>query len=418
LFPRVVAALLAIGCSQKGAGTLVLTTGGESDTFSRSPVPVLLAVEAVSADGGVRSLARVTLPADTVELGDVPETTVASVRVSGFDAAGQMRIWGQSLPFRFGDLAGQTLPLFVQRTGEFARLANGFAEVPVGPTVGLLLSRYVVVQLSSSMGLYDLVTYQAVQPVASFPRPLGARVSLVTVGQVALWVDDQGAVAVDLATGQAASPVAPSGGNFGEVAGGATVVGTDGASYVVGATRAEATSRVLRVDSSGGLSFLSLMAPRAGAGAVWVDGRGLVVVGGSASAPAVEVLGTALSFGPWATAGAAVVALDSHQVLAIGQGEVLLRGFDLSCTLSCTPTFLPTVLTGALTQPTAVTLSDGSILVAGDDATGGTQAVRLVGGEVRAVAPKVSRRGARTLGLPNGAAGLVGGALGIEALVP
>src|SRR5262249_50462632 len=126
------------------------------------------------------------------------------------------------------------------------------------------------------------------------------------------------------------------GASFGDVAGGATLFDDTGLQFIVGATRlSSASSAVLRInvlDSSnsaygfGTPAWLTLSAPRQGAAAAWVLGRGLVVIGGNPdpSGAGIEVTapqatkGTPLPFPADGTVGAGAAPLDGSHVIVAG----------------------------------------------------------------------------------------------------
>src|SRR5262249_17997877 len=144
------------------------------------------------------TLATIALPADAVSLPDVQQTDEDVVRVTGKGSDGAVLLRGQSLPFTFGALAGQTLDVFVQRTGEFARMPGDFDDREA-PLVALADGRFVLSAggSSSTAWIYDLL---AVAPLAS-PQVL-PRVpkSIATMGTTLLLIDDQGATAFDLSS--------------------------------------------------------------------------------------------------------------------------------------------------------------------------------------------------------------------------
>ena len=127
--------------------------------------------------------------------------------------------------------------------------------------------------------------------------------------------------------------------------GGRSIVASDGSVYVVGATRGDPpTAAVVHVAADGVLTSATLSAARRGAAAAWVEGRGLVVVAGNASAAGVELLADGakafvpLAFTADATVGAAVVALDGSRADQPLEpppdfnehGAAILRGLGLS----------------------------------------------------------------------------------------
>src|SRR5579883_614714 len=325
------AGALACSCSSQPSGTLLLVTpDGETDTFMRAPTPAVLRVDEVDPSGTTRTLATAQLPVSSMDLGSLDPSSVETLTVTGLDDGGARVLFGESIPLELGALDGATLPIFVQRTGELALLPKPLADARRAPTLAVW-GRYLFVgggadaSLALNMQLYD---FAALAPVASLPGLPRDPKSIAFVGSVAWLIDDSDGQATeyDLAsnTWQTVSP--PAGGAFADVAGGGTVVATDGTQYVVGATRTTGskTATVLVFGSSGQPSWASLSAPRLGAAAAWVDGRGLVVAGGSATAAGVEVLapgasaGTALQYAPDPSAGAGASVLPNQHVLLAG----------------------------------------------------------------------------------------------------
>lgn len=409
-------------CGDTPTATLNVTTGEETDVFSRAPAPVTLLIEGLNAEGVASELARVALPADEISLGDKSRTEVGAVRVTGLDAAGKPIVKGESLFVQFGALEDAPLEVFVQRTGELARVPRGPVALDA-PLLGLTVGRFVVGVSGPSVFLYDLLLLRPLASLPTFPRV--AR-SLVTFGTAAILIDDQGATTVDLSTGAATELAAPPGGTFAEVAGGATVVLPDGSAYVVGATRASggATARVLSITKEGAVAFATLGTPRAGACATWVEGTGLVVVGGSATGPGVEVIspGTAQGGGrayapdPVTRCGAST--LDGARVFVAGGtgspvdvgGVAPPRVINLAT--ACSPTCTPEIWPGSvpLVRAESFTLAPDAALVAGDDVTGATHVYRASAAGAREIALKIPRRNARLLALPiKGTAAIVGG---------
>jgi hypothetical protein len=244
----------------------------------------------------------------------------------------------------------------------------------------------------------------------------------------ALTVNASGGTWFDFTTSTPAAATAPTGsGAWSDVAGGATVAGPDGSSYIIGGTRltGAASASVLVVNADGSLAYAQLKAPRLGAAAGWVNGVGLVIAGGSGAAGAagIEVIGgplvtTAIGipYPPDATTGAGLDALDATHTLLVGGTSA--RVVDLSCTSSCAAVpwgaTLPTPL--AFTQVFAIDAS--SAFVVGEDASGAMHAYRMSSALVQEVAFKVPRNHARAVRLPTGAVAVVGGAPSMESFVP
>ena len=432
--PVVLLFVAFLACSSKPEGSIELLVGGETDAMTRAPAPVSLLVESVASDGTATQLTRVGLPATTIDLGDQSQDTVAQLRVTAFDADGTARVRGTSVAVQLGGLAGTTLELFVQRAGELARLPSPLADARPQPLLAAVSGRYFFVaggsdaSLALATQLYDLATYT---PMASPPKLPRAPKSMALFGTVALLVDETGATWFSLADSTTADAGVPTGGSFAEIAGGASVVADDGSVYIVGGTRptGDPTPRVLRLDTAGTISFVSLTTARLGATATWVVGRGLVVAGGSATGAGVEILGatatsaTALSFPPDPTTGAGAAALDgAHVVFAGGvdpmKADAKLRVVDLGCASMCTAAPWTSSLPALLVRAQAFALGDGGALVVGDDAMGVTHAARVSPTRADDVPFKAARSGARAVLLPTGAIAVVGGAQVVETFVP
>ena len=440
LWPLSLIALASVvSCAKIETGSIALTTGGEGDALTRSPALTTLAVDLIDTAGKAQSLARVSLPAETVSLPDQSIDAAGIVRILGTDAAGTIQVRGESLPIQIGALGGATLKIFMQRVGELARMPGSFLDARESPVVVPLTNRYVLVAggtdpaLAKSSQLYDLLTWSPLATPPTLPR---APVSAVTRDTRALLIDDQGASLFDLSDSTSNDIPALAGGSFAEVSGGATVYAPDGSAYVVGGTRASGTptARVLRVDVEGALSFVSLAFPRLGASAAWIEGRGLFVGGGSTTAPGGEILApggsmsAALAFAPDASTGAGAAALDGTRVLLAGGltatgGDAGARVIDISCASACAPAAWTAPFTPPLARVQAFalrvngTLTD-SALVVGDDATGKTHVLRATPLTITEIAMKQARNHARALVLPTGSVAIAGGATVIEAFAP
>jgi hypothetical protein len=104
---------------------------------------------------------------------------------------------------------------------------------------------------------------------------------------------------------------------------------------------------------------------------VWIDGRGLVVMGGAADAGAAgaEILASGattaspLPFATDATAGAIAVAVDPHTVLR-AHADGTIDALDLACASACTPSAASAKLDGAPID--AAPLERGGALFATD----------------------------------------------------
>ena len=418
--------LALLSCSSDPEGTLQLTTGGETDVLTRAPAPTLLAVDSIAQDGTATEIARATLPASTVDLGRRDQSGIAAISVRGLDASGASLVRGETLYIEYGALNGSSLDVFIQRSGELARMPSGplaIAATKATVTTG----RYVLLTSGTTATLYDLLNLTTLASTPKLPR---VAKSVATVGTVVLLVDETGATTLDLSDSSTRDIPAPSNGTYAEIAGGDRYGASDTTQYIVGATRTsgDPTARILVLDTSDAATFAGLTAPRSGACAVYVDGRGLLVYGGNATAAGAELLApgstlaTPLPFPPDAVHGCGAALLDSTHVLIVGgtgatgdTGAGLpARVLDLACTTSCAPVAWPDAvkLTTAQAQP----LAADAAFVVGDDASGNTHAYRIsAAAGMREVALKTPRQGGRLVYSPTGAMHVVGGnAAGIE----
>jgi hypothetical protein len=424
------AALLASACSSDPAEVSIgLTVGQETDALTRSPAVARLELVATGSDGTVgRSSAG---PSGPFDLGDLPDDVIFTVEATGYDASGAAVVRGRSLPVLLGGLAGGELPLFVQRTGDWARPPGGLDGAHVAAPAATYVERYLFTTGGDDAGVgtpaasdfYDLLALGA-RVSGEVPR-VGR--SLVALGTAVLVVGDDGATWVDFDQGLYDHAALPDGlASFGDVAGGPTVVGADGAAYVVGPARAVGpTASVLRVAIDGTLEALQATTAREGAAAAWIDDVGLVLVGGSSDAPGVEILPTkgtsfqARPYPPDAVAGAALVPVGPAAIVTAGgtsgDSAARLRSLDLTCVADCAATDAGPALPAALRASAAFLVAAGSLraVVVGEEPgdAGLTRSflVDLAEGTADEVTLREPRRGAAVLPAPNGTLVLVGG---------
>lgn len=412
----------ASACAKKAEGTLTLSTGLEADALTRDPPVKTLVVEANLNDGGTTPIARVELPSDALDLGDFAKTDVGTVDVRGEDSTGRTVVSGSSMPMAFAALENTTLPVFVQRKDTLARLPAPFAEAPPSGIVALVGSRYVIGIEGKRTALYDLAT---LLPVKNPPTLPTAPKSLVVVDSRMLSVTDEASIAIvyDVSSGQTSSISAPDGSSFADVAGGATVYTAEGRSYVIGGTRTSAaSSSVLALALDGTPSTVKLTSPRKGAAAAYVKGRGVVVIGGSATAAGAEILtsdgkSSPLPFPADAAEDIAARAIDETHVLVVG-GAVPFRVYDIGCGSACSPTVLDTtgLTVTSLTKPSIARIGTVA-LVAGDDPSG-TRVFAIESNRTREIVLRVPRSRASLIELPTKSVALVGGAREIETYRP
>jgi hypothetical protein len=429
-------AVIVAACSSTPTATFTVTTGDEADALTRAPAPTTLVVDALDLDGNAQEVARTALPADTLALGDKQTTDVGALRVTALDATGKALLRGETLYVQFGALADAPISVFVQRLGELARMP-GASTLPVldAPKLAITNARYVIAASGTNVVVYDLLLLRPLSGIPSFPRPARSLVAFGTAAAVV--IDEQGASAVDLSTGGTSTLAPPQGGTFAEIAGGSTVNAPDGSAYVIGGTRTSGgpSQRVLAISKDGAVTFATLAVPREGACATWVDGRGLVVVGGNVAAgtggtntaPGAEVIapgsvqGAPLPYPTDAVKGCGASTLDASHVLVAGgvgssadvMGAAPARVLDLACASMCTPAAWPGAL--PLVRAESFTLGPTAALVAGDDASGASRVFRVTATGSTEVAVKAPRKNARLVALPvKGTAAIVGGAAPFE----
>ncbi len=444
-FAAPAAVVAACNGGPDSGGIQILTV---DDPFVGPPAATEITVNALGLDGGTTLLAEVPATAGSVDLGTYEESNTESISVTATDGAGTTVASGETLSVELGALAGATLGVFVQRSGTLSRMPTPLSDARPSPLVEILGGRYVLVAggtdatLQTQTQLYDLIAWS---PLASPPTLPFAPQSMAVAELQALAISSTQATWYDLTESTSTAATAPSGGpSWGDVAGGATVTASDfSVSYVVGGTRASgaATSAVLIVAASGTLSWGTLTVARLGASAAWVDGLGLVVVGGnvtsstpSSLAPGVEVLSPgattslALGYPADATAGAGVTALDSSHVLVVGgsgANGTAARVFTLPCSVSasCAPVLWSTALPTPLPLAQAFGIDPQTAFVTGEDPSGAMHAYRLSSSVVAEVPFRVPRSHAQAVRLPFGLPGagpvaVVGGATSLESFIP
>jgi hypothetical protein len=293
--------------------------------------------------------------------------------------------------------------------------------------------------LKQSSQLYDFASLGPLPSPPSIgvaPESMALPNTSNTGNTVAYLIDESNITAFDFSDNDAGILQPPAGATPADVAGGATVSGGSD-QYVVGPTRTidGPTDAVLKIDSTGALSWFRLSSPRWGAAATWVDGRGLVIVGGSTSAAGVELLNAAgsatplvqFAADPAVSVGAATLDDMNLVVLAGGQlpdgSDPGVRVIDLSCTqATCAPTPwapLPTPVSWAQvfrTSSPATAIAVGSELY-----TQRTHVFALTNARVDELPTHVAHSGARAVASPLGPLGsfwLWGGAPEAESFVP
>jgi len=362
--------------------------------------------------------------------------------VTGVTGEGSTVVRGRSLSgIPLGD-DESTTPVFVQRLGGWARPPGALPHTHVAGPAGVLGEQFVFLGGGEATGpaapaagdFYDMLSLGGAS--SSFPV---VPETIVSRGRSALFIHEKGASVID---DQGATPIAaPVGQSFAEVAGGRPVEAADGRTFVVGATRrSKPTRAVLIVGADGALSAVSLLEARVGAAALWVQGVGLVVAGGSATGAGVEVLADgATSFlardypaDPIEGAGAV---LDPRGGIALIGGAdpngmaAPTRALDPACKSDCSPAPVKNAdLPAPLGGVSVFGIGGGRVMAVGDEIGGkGMTRSFLVDlhGAVAELALREPRSGASVIPAPNGTLSLLGGlhedgsaALSVELFFP
>jgi hypothetical protein len=455
--PLLIAVAIAAfcACDSTDSGTIQLVTGPETDVFTASPQPTTLTVYALDSNNNATQLASQPVSSSTIDLGQQDESSVATLVVTGTNSSNDDLVYGASLPVQYGAIAGATLPIFIQRTTAFARLPSPPDDSRQNATLAIIGERFLVIGAGSgpsdpsSTQIYDFASLGPLDSPPSLPRvPL----SMPVVGTVALLIDQDPNTATyyDFSQGTSTDTTPPSGHGFDEVAGGQAVYdgstdGYEGWVFVVGGTRTSgsATATVLAINTNdtsnasyltGNLHWFTLSAARQGATATYVSGRGLVVTGGSTTAPGVEVVapmatsGSALNYPPDPSMGASssVFPNDASHLLVAGGitptgADGGVRKLDLGCSQDCGTS--GTESWGSLPIPladaSAFVLPDGlNALVIGNELRDRATHAYLVdsasAGKPTELKTKVPHTNARAMLSPTGTVLLFGGAAEIE----
>lgn len=419
------AALTLCACGEEDLppGEIVLTLGQESDTWNGAETAL---VELENDDGEHSELLRKGAPLSRFEMGKGGITTFV---VSGLDAAGAPQARGRSLPINRAGFAGIQLPLFVSRANELGRPPDNLPNAhPDHPPIEIVAGRYLyafgATQAERAVAdIYDFGSWQSItQGSISCPTPPCKVESFAVVaGTLALAVGDDWGIAMALEDGTAIDAPKPEGlESFEEVSGGTTIHAEDGSAYLIGGTRSGApTATVIHIDPDGLLKKVLLSSPRAGAAAIWLQGRGLVVVGGGDDqAAGAELLAegasafVTLPFAPDRTTGAALVSLEDNTVIRIGGrtetgGVADTVSLALGCGSGCMPTAVGSPIDLVTTQ--AFELTEGRALVVGDDTSGNTQVNIWSESAITPVPFREPRKGATAIAAPSGHVAIAGG---------
>jgi hypothetical protein len=439
-FPRGVGLLAAVAaCSSQDSATIQLTLGGESTTFTQTPAVTRIVIQSVDTSDNVTTLGSAPVSATTIPLASQSESTTVSLEAWGIDAQDAGVVFGATIPLLFGDIVGDSVPIFVGRIGQFARAPSPPADSRQAPLLSLVQGQYLFVAggtaedggtvtetdagpaftPTSTTEIYDFGEFQTLASPPTMPTIDGgapfAPQSVAVTGTVTWLVSPQGGIYLDLSSNATALITQPTLGgsfSFANIAAGITLSDAQGTQYIVGATRTTGapTAALLEINPNdvtntnfpdGNVAWLTLSEPRLGAAAAWINsgetGGQIVVAGGSASGSGVEVIsptagsatagamGTPLPYpaDPSTGSGAAAMTDNVHVLLAGGLlpngQDAGVRVISATCTTACTPTWW-TSLPIPLATAQAFVLSATSALVIGNEpGTGLTHAFLVTG---------------------------------------
>ncbi len=439
--------LSLVGCdtSTLPDGVVAFVTSPDEDPWSADPAVQHVQLDLVTRTDRTR-IADVSAPPDPVSLGKGgPNDVIGHFEATGLSSAGDKVAFGSSIDFYIHGFAYTYVPLFVARTGGFATAPNPLLHPHDRPlsAIGSLVYLLIFGSADTAFETYDPVSWsgstesgplpQTVKSVALFESPQNGSQAAVSS---LLMVNDDGGTLFDFTAHTTSTASPPSQLTFADIAGGQTLVASDGTIYIVGATRTEgaATNKVLKIDTSGVYHAVLLNTPRLGAAASLVQDT-LVVVAGSAKGAGAELLAlgdtsfSELDLPADETSGAGLAELTSASVLLAGGHDAsgaasATRTIDLGCASDCSATELPQAKL-SIGRSSAFQLADNVALVIGEtddeqthaylfDATG--DQATLIEQPLRA-----PRSRASATKLPNGQVGIIGGtdlATGEAALDP
>ena len=447
--------LICCACSADPlpSGHYIITTGQETDTFSLSPAPTKYTLSSLSATDSNASLTAVSSSDKPIESIQVPPSGANWYSLKGEDADGIRRVQATSFPVSGLTMAGYDYPLFAGRTDAFCRPPGALIKAQGNhPPAGMIWGRYLWVLGASSMSTittdsYDLIAWgqtsaqtssNSFATVTCTKTPCAFQ-SLATyetfdsnnylTGEFALGIGTNWANAIDVYGGTIVDVNLPADlPSWADIAGGRTLTTIAGGSYIVGATRSSAeSSAVLEVATDSNLYAFGLNKARQNAAATYIEGQGLVVIGGisadDSTSSGIELLapdGTKFASLPYPTdhvQGAALVAGNSTGNIVWRIGGRNSDGtpapsvsYDLSCTQDCTPQPLTGLDVDVITA-VGFGYADKRIVVGEVDADGTMDAWRLTDTTVTRIPQREPRKSATAFELPNGFIALIGGTL-------
>lgn len=394
-----VLSLVSTACSEAPTLTVEVMTGAETDTFSGEPPVERVRLEAVGPQGEVLASAT-SAPGSELSLGELTSESLARFEVYGFDAQGALRVRGRSLSVVLGGIESEVLPVFAQRVERWSRPPGQLEAVHHLGLSDVLAERFLM-QVSGDgssappgqVAYYDLLAWGGSEGPLLDEVP--TTMAVMADGTTSLVITNEAAYFLDFRTNAKVDLLAPDGLSFLSVAGGRVVRGPD-TTFIVGPTRdSDPSDQILVVARDLTLSAVRTTVPRLGAAATWVSDEGLVLTGGSAEGPGVEVVSfstdaesyrsTARPYPADAIRGATAVQVDDGRTVWLLCGENAdgspvsqPRVLNLdTCVQDCSTTESPVSLP-SLTECSAYQRPGGLIVIGQDHLSGETLALRIL----------------------------------------
>jgi hypothetical protein len=442
-------AAFSVACASPSA-TISVTVGPDagppgctSDALTRAPAVATFELDAVGHDGSRQTLADGGIAQANVDLGDVAEEAIASLQLTGRDASNNAVLFGATPFVQLGALDGATIPLFVQRKGEFACMPGAIADGRTAPLLaanprGIYYGGGTITGATGNpvFGGYDLLFLDGFATTCDVG--VAAR-SLSLVELTNQTSDGDSAVAALIADNAIYELGLPSCGfseikdsdladggtlkSWSEVAGGRAINGDDGTGFVVGPSKLDATSNTIvsfpTTGADGGppRATVAFAAKRQGAAVAWLPNGGIFIYGGAAEpgAPGIEILNSTLAaskLGDYPldpVQGLAAAQLDGTHMIVAGDMQPP-RVVDVTCEGGCATTPWGQGLPMTLSSPSLFPLGGGAFLIVGDDATGATHAFRMTETDApKEVLLRIPRIGARAVQTETGEVIILGG---------
>ncbi len=396
------------------AGTIDVTLGGETDTLTRGPAVASLDVEAVERNGTHHAILTATLPITTLDLGDLSQTLVASIQLTGKDSSGNAVVFGATPYIELGAISGGDIPLFIQRKGTLARMPGALSDSRSTPLVTTLhRGIYMAGGGQTTLVGYDLLYLSDFGASCATPSDATsfAFVQLAQTNEdgdlaVAYAIDSTGMTRVGGVTcSNFTNFLLPTGTTWPDIAGGATVNGDDGSAYVVG------PSTVLKLDTSEAFDVFGPFESRQGPAVAWAPGRGIFVYGGGKGAVIISATGALSSFTypDEPTPSLAAIAFDANKTMLVAGDMASPRTIDLTCSSACTPTPWGEALPFALLTSSLFSVGTMTFLLVGDDVAGTTHVFLLDASKTTELKLNIARSGARAVQTETGEVIIMGG---------